>query len=419
MESSAATAPMTRSRFAELKGKPLAIFLAAFTAWTLSNMDQSLFGYVVPALIDDFGIGLDTIGLMISASFVFAIFSVTLIGILADLWGRRLMLGLALGLSALCVAAQAFMPNVFLLALMRIIGFGLGAGLSPITNALVAESSPPRFRSILMALLQCAYPFGWFVASILVVPILPAFGWRGTFMIAFAVVPVAYMLYRIIPENTVYGAEAALVGPKGLPLRELAGPVYRRRAIFCALAFFVYGGATSGTTFYLPKFFQDVRGYEETTAALLVGGAYAVAMIGYVGGALVGNMVLGRRKTVVVWSWLGGLGIALTTWLPQTVWQDFLIFGLTTIFFYGTSCVLTIYMVELFPTRLRATGAAVCGSAAVATGFSIFPILVAWSVGQVGWQWSFSTIIVPAMLLTGVFVLAIGELPDVEDRPRA
>ena len=53
------------------------------------------------------------------------------------------------------------------------------------------------------------------------------------------------------------------------------------------------------------------------------------------------------------------------------------------------------------------------------TGFSIFPILVAWSVGQVGWQWSFSAIIVPAMLLTGVFVLAIGDLPDVEDRPRA
>ena len=398
----------------EVRGKPLRITVAAFLAWALANMDQSLFGYAVPVLMTDFDVDLNTIGVIISASFLFTIFSVTAIGLLADLWGRRLMLALALGISAALVGLQAFATSVTMLAVLRVVGFGISAGLSPITSALVAECSPPRLRAMMVAALQCAYPFGWFVASMLVVPILPVFGWRGLFLTAFAVVPMAYILYRMVPDNTHYDGIAPVRLTRS-PLLELFGPVYRRRALLCAAAFVCYGGATSGTIFYLPKFFQDVRGYTPETAAMLVGGAYAVAMIGYIGGAVVGNTSLGRRRTVALWSWLGGFGLLATAWLPQTLTQDFLAFGATTIFLYGTSCVLTIFLVELFPTQLRATGAAVCGSASLSVGYCIFPVLVSASVLEIGWQWSFSLIIVPAMLVTGLMILAIGELPRVSD----
>jgi MFS family permease len=413
METAMATSATGRKGLSELRGMPLQVSAAAFIAWTLANMDQSLFGYAVPLLMKDFGIGIDAIGLMLSASFVFAIFSVTVIGVLTDIWGRRLMLGLMLGLSAICVGAQAFAPGILLLAMLRVLGFGLSAGLSPITSALVAESSPARLRPLLMAILQCAYPFGWFVASLLIAPILPTFGWRGMFLIAFAVVPIAYILYRMVPERTIFGGHAAAKA-QGSPIRELFGPVYRRRAIFCALAYISYGGATAGTTFYLPTFFETVRGYTPQVAALLVGAAYAVATIGYIGGALVGGTRFGRRRAAALWAVLGGLGMLATIWLPRSLEQDFVAFGVTTIFFYGTSCLFTIYLVELFPTRLRATGAAVCGSAALSIGFSIFPILVAKTVQHVGWQWAFSIIVVPAALVAGMLMLATGELEQEE-----
>ena len=407
-------AATARRSWEALRGKPLRITAAAFLAWALANMDQSLFGYAVPQLMTDFGVDLNAIGVIISASFLFAILSVTVIGLLADLWGRRLMLALALGISAALVGLQAFASSVTALAVLRVVGFGISAGLSPITSALVAECSPPRLRAMMVAVLQCAYPFGWFVASILVVPIMPVFGWRGLFLTAFAVVPMAYILYRMIPDNTHYDGVVPVKLTRS-PLLELFGPVYRRRALLCAAAFVCYGGATAGTVFYFPKFFQDVRGYTSETAALLVGSAYAVAMIGYIGGAIVGNSVVGRRRTVVLWSWLGALGLLLTVWLPQTFLQDVLAFGLTTIFLYGTSCVLTIYLVGLFPTQLRATGAAVCGSASLSVGYSIFPVLVSSSVLEIGWQWSFSIIIVPAVMAAGLLILAIGELPSVRD----
>ena len=56
-----------------------------------------------------------------------------------------------------------------------------------------------------------------------------------------------------------------------------------------------------------------------------------------------------------------------------------------------------------------------CGSASLSVGYCIFPVLVSASVLEIGWQWSFSLIIVPAMLVTGLMILAIGELPRVSD----
>ena len=39
-------------------------------AWTVSNLDQSLFGYAIPGIIGEFNIGLDRIGLILSIGFI-------------------------------------------------------------------------------------------------------------------------------------------------------------------------------------------------------------------------------------------------------------------------------------------------------------------------------------------------------------
>ena len=83
-------------------------FLVAFTAWCLSNVDQSLFGYAVPAVMKDFAIGLDAISFMISGAFAFGIVVSIAVGVLSDTWGARRTLPLCLGISALCIGLQAY-----------------------------------------------------------------------------------------------------------------------------------------------------------------------------------------------------------------------------------------------------------------------------------------------------------------------
>ena len=48
------------------------ILVFSLFAWTVSNLDQSLFGYAIPGIITEFGIGLDQIGLILSVGFIVA-----------------------------------------------------------------------------------------------------------------------------------------------------------------------------------------------------------------------------------------------------------------------------------------------------------------------------------------------------------
>jgi AAHS family benzoate transporter-like MFS transporter len=385
---------------------PLGTLGVAFAAWGLSNMDQSLFGYAVPDLMGAFKMGLNTVSLIISASFAFGIVASIAIGVLTDSWGAKRTLPLCLGVSALLVGLQAFAPSALVFGCLRVASAGFSAAVSPITNSMVAGRAPPRLRAMLLAVQQCAYPFGWFIASVFAAPIMAHTGWRPAFMVAFAVIPIAGLIYFAMPS----AGKATAVSPSGAlaaPLRAVFSPKYRWITVFSGLAFLFYGGAVGGTTFYMPTFFHAVRGYSTADAARIVGASYGIGIFGYIAAALVSEALLTRRDTAVTWVWLGGLAFLATLWLPKTVTADIVVFGITTFFFYGASAILLIYLLELFPQELRATAAAVSGTAAVSAGFMIFPILTVVVVGQAGWSVGMSAVIVPALIVSGLMLLLL------------
>jgi MFS family permease len=291
---------------------------------------------------------------------------------------------------------------------LRVGSAGFSAALSPITNALVAGRAPPRLRAILLAVLQCAYPFGWFIASVFAAPIMAHTGWRPAFMVAFAVIPISIILYLVMPQSPSLKAVATSSRASlAAPLKAVFGPKYRWITLFSGLAFLLYGGAVGGSAFYMPTFFHAVRGYSAADAARIVGASYGIGIFGYIVAALVSEGLLTRRDTAVTWVWLGGLAFLATLWLPKTVTADIIVFGLTTFFFYGASAILVIYLLELFPQELRATAAAVSGTAAISAGFMIFPILTVVVVGRVGWSLGMSAVIVPALIVSGLMLLVL------------
>jgi MFS family permease len=391
---------------------PLGTLGVAFAAWGLSNMDQSLFGYAVPDVMAAFKVGLDAISLIISASFAFGIVASIAVGVLTDSWGPKKTLPLCLGISALLVGFQAFAPSALAFGFLRVGSAGFSSAISPITNAMVAGRAPPRLRAMLLAVLQCGYPFGWFVASVFAAPIMAHTGWRPAFMVAFAVIPIAASLYFVIPSSpktvaTPPGVKPAPRASLAAPLKAVFGPKYRWITIFSGLALLLYGGAAGGTAFYMPTFFHAVRGYSAADAARIVGASYGIGIFGYIVAALVSEGLLTRRDTAITWLWLGALAFLATLWLPKTVTQDIVVFGITTFFFYGATAVLLIYLVELFPQELRATAAAVSGTAAVSAGFMIFPILTVVAVGRVGWSLGMSAVIVPTLIVSGLMLLLL------------
>lgn len=391
------------------------ILLFSLFAWTMSNLDQSLFGYAIPGVMGEFKVGIDTIGLILTVGFIAAAVMVVFAGLAADTWGRRWTLAALLGLSALCVGLSGLVTDLTQLTVLRALAFGLAAGIAPITAAYVAECAPARHRGMLMGVLQCGYPLGWFLAAMFAAPLLESHGWREVFFIGFAVVPIALLLAWRIPESGRFERSAAPAGrsASGLDwslLGQLFSAEYRRRSVGSIVLFFAFGCAYAGTAFFFPTYFMEVRGYTQAEAAWVVGLSNGIAIFGYLAAAYIGEYHLPRRDTFALWCLLGAAALVALMWLPQERWHDLALFALTAAFFYGSNAVVGALLTELFPTRMRTTAFAVCGSAPLSIGFASFPALVPLVVGTHGWQMAFTLLIAPLLLVSAAAALTLPKI---------
>ena len=390
------------------------IFFICLFAWTLTNLDQSLFGYAIPGILAEFKLPLEAAGTILTVSFVLGTVLIVFSGIAADRWGRGPVLTALLVSSAIFVGLQGFAATVVMLTIYRSLGFGLSGGLSPITNALVVENAADRYRGVAMGLLQCGYPLGWLIASLMAAPLLAKYDWRAACYAAFIVVPLAIPIWLYLRKVGDGGRAAAAPAatPAATPgsagaFATLFGPEYRARSIASCLLFFTFGGAYAGSAFFFPTFFNQVRGYSPSEAALLVGLSNGIAVVGYVGAALMGEFVWSRRNVFVIWVGGGALALLGLLWASQGRTPDMLWYAVMATMFYGSNAVVPVLIAEIYPTSIRASGLAICASAPLTLGFAVFPMLVPLAIGRVGWEAGLSLVVVPLLLASVVAALCL------------
>ena len=398
-----------------IKGYPLIVFITCLLGWSLTSMDQSLFGYAIPGIQNEFGASITEVGWVLSLSFIFAAFSSAIIGILTDYYGRRTMFLFCLSVSALLVGLHAFVIGLVSLTILRMLAFGISNGLSPITTSFIAEAAPARYRGLMVALVQCGYPLGWFAASLFVVPLISSFGWRYIFLPALIVIPVAFLLVKRLPESKRFTDEKLKQKSSNdiisisftKRIKEIFAPDLRKKTITIFIAFFCFGFAYAGTAFFFPAYFSQFRGYSMEEATAIVGISYGVGILGYFAVAFVGEFLFTRRNTCVLWATLGSLATLGLLWLPSSKSEDIIWFGIMAAFFYGNSAALSMLMAEVFPTRVRATAAGFAGSFALNLGHATAPVLVAIGIENLGWQLSFTLAVVPPMLIAACVIYSL------------
>lgn len=383
------------------------ILIISFVVWTLTNMDQAFFGYALPGILAEFNLPLEAAGLILTVSFVVASIMLIFTGIAADKFGRGPLLSILLAVSALLVGLQGIAGGVILLTFFRALGFGMSSGLSPITNAYVAENIIPRYRGLAMGVLQCGYPLGWFIASLIAVPLLANYDWRVMCFAAFAVVPLAFLFHWMLrdeqaPEQTETVAQSA--SQKG-NISILFSSKYRKSSIASSLTYFAFGGAYAGSAFFFPTFFVETRGYSQEAATGLVGLSNGIGVIGYLLAAFVGEFFLTRRNTFILWALGGALALLGLFWMSPNATTDMLWYGLTAALFYGSLAVLPVLVAEIFPTEIRASALSVCASAPLSLGFAVFPLIVPFVVGSVGWPMGFTIVICPLIAISAFTAL--------------
>lgn len=380
------------------------VLVISFIAWTLTNMDQAFFGYAIPGILDEFGLPLEAVGVILTISFVIASILLLFAGTAADRFGRGPMLSLYLAVSALLVGLQGIAGGIVMLTILRSLGFGISTGLSPITNTYVAENVAPRLRGLAMGVLQCGYPLGWFIASMFAVPLLASHGWRAMCFAAFLVIPVAGIFYWLLRDAPDIRPAANDTSTKS-GFRVLFSAKYRRNSLASIVTYFAFGGAYAGSAFYFPTFFSEVRGYTPSEAADLVGLSNGIGIIGYLLAAVVGEYFMTRRNVFFLWALGGTFALVGLMWLPETRAEDMIWYALTAALFYGSLAVLPVLIAEIFPQEVRASALSICASAPLSLGFAVFPLIVPFVVGMVGWEMGFTIVICPLLLIAAAAAL--------------
>jgi MFS family permease len=276
-------------------------------------------------------------------------------GILADRWGRSRTMILTILLyccfTALTAACQTWEQVAFVRFLT---GLGIG-GEWAAGAALVAEVFPDKRRPLAAAFLQTAAAVGPVLAATANLG-LREYSWHWMFLIGLAPAVVTIFIRMVVkePERTVHVAAGSL--------KELFGEGKWRKHALLAMVIGTVGIAGAGNAAYwMPNL---VKAASEGMADTVVSARTSFVTYAQHAGTLLGVFLfpyfakrLGRRPalaigfigapTVTYFALRGQVTYESLMWIAPTI--SCLSIGLTAI--YG------LYFPELFPSRIRATGA--------------------------------------------------------------
>jgi MFS family permease len=215
--------------------------LAGGLGWMLDAMDVMLYSLVLTYLIREFSMDTRTAGFLNSLTLVASAIGGFLFGVLADRFGRTRALMASILVYSAASAACGFSHSVPQLAVFRfVLGLGMG-GEWTAGAALIAETWRAEHRGKALGLMQSSYAIGEAIAALVVLWVLPHFGWRAVFFVG--VLPALLVLWirTSVPEPAIWVDRMASSG-RGSKNGHLSGDVLRTGAIATAMnAFSLFG----------------------------------------------------------------------------------------------------------------------------------------------------------------------------------
>ncbi len=409
------------------------VLLVAWLAWVFDSMDSTIYALVLQPALHDLlrapgggPVAAEVIGWY--GGIIFSIFLIgwaiggVLFGILADHFGRTKALVFSVLIYAVFTGLAALSQTWWQLALFRFVtALGIG-GEWAAGAALVAEVWPEDKRTKAAGLLQSAWAVGFLVAAILNL-LLRNCGWRPIFVVGVVPALVAVFVFRWVkePERWVKAraAERQTGGARPLKLTELFAPgLLRATLVGSGLAFVaVFGlwGATNWTP-TLIRALPELQGMNASELTSRVSYATILLNVGSLADYLCFGPLADRigRRPVFALMCVGSLVMLPVTFLtPRTYLQVLLLLPLLGFFNNGIFSGFPIYLPELYPTRIRATGAGFCfniGRVLAATG----PFVTGYLVTELG-SFGRAASAVAVIYFVGLMILPFA--PETKNQP--
>jgi MFS family permease len=364
------------------------VLLAAWLGWGFDVFDGLLFNYVAPNCVPTL-LGLPVgsaaakaatlywTGLLTSLLLLGWATGGVLFGYVCDRIGRLRTLMLTMLLYALGTAACAFATSIWMLLAFRIVAsIGIG-GEWAAGASMVAEVVPEKRRVEAGALLYTAAPMGLFLATFLNHRVagvwfagMPTVSWRYVFLFGLVPAVAAFVVRLFVREPERWQAARQVRAP----WRELFGPRFRRRTLwgtFVAIVALIMWWSCNAfipalSTGLAREAAAALRLDELATQALIEEWKRTATNVFNLGG-LIGTLLtipvakyFGRRPMFALY-FAGSAAAILTTFgLDLDAHTRLMMFFLIGVTVFGVFGAFTYYLPELYPTRLRASGAGFC-----------------------------------------------------------
>ena len=176
--------------------------------WMLDAMDVSLYSLVLAVLVGAFRMDTKTAGILSSVTLVASAIGGFLFGFLADRIGRVRALMASILVYALASAACGFSHTIPQLVVFRfVLGLGMG-GEWTTAAALIAETWRAEHRGKALGFMQSSYAIGEAIAALVVMFVLPAYGWRAVFFVGVLPAFLVFWIQAKVPEPELWRKRA-------------------------------------------------------------------------------------------------------------------------------------------------------------------------------------------------------------------
>jgi len=258
------------------------VVVAGFLGWALDAFDFFILVFTLPAIAKEFNVNVPDVAHAIFLTLAMRFIGAYLFGRLGDKFGRKPILALNIVCYSVLGAAAAFAPTLgIFLAVRAVFGIAMG-GEWGLGSSLTMETIPPQSRGMVSGILQCGYPTGYLLASIVFGIFYDqtvfgvTLGWRAMFL--FSLLPAGLVLFirTHVPESPAF--MQARREPRPAFFATLAANW--RLSLFAVVLMMFFNLFSHGTQDLYPVFLQKQHRFGHHTVSLILIAANLGAIAG-------------------------------------------------------------------------------------------------------------------------------------------